>query len=284
MAVLQMIQFWQSFVVVIGCQKLYRGNYDCGVSLINYSKCQYFLLILKLSASPLLFLIHTIFFLFLYVTNNGSYKLCDKIDLFMCPLLPFNLLCSFILFFFGSTLLILICIYIFVWINRSSEMLIAFHSSPYSAPLQTGTPNRGFELNVDILFTDSDSYNFMQNVKCEFHINASSPGKSDIEKLLCIFWLEERGRTGGVRKFIMCKSSKLLMSFSFRHAICLHFVFDFTLLWISNCCVHGAIREMNENVLVLPLLLMLSLLLLLFVWFKPFIVQNFHTIHKFAVK
>jgi hypothetical protein len=56
-------------------------------------------------------------------------------------------------------------------------MLIAFHSSPYSAPLQTGTPNRGFELNVDILFTDSDSYNFMQNPKCEFHINASSPGE-----------------------------------------------------------------------------------------------------------
>lgn len=56
-------------------------------------------------------------------------------------------------------------------------MLIAFHSSPYSAPLQTGTPNRGFELNVDILFTDSDSYNFMQGAKCEFHINASSPGK-----------------------------------------------------------------------------------------------------------
>ncbi|XP_070492853.1 uncharacterized protein [Chironomus tepperi] len=60
-------------------------------------------------------------------------------------------------------------------VSRSSEMLIAFHSSPYSAPLQTGTPNRGFELNVDILFTDSDSYNFMQNIKCEFHINASSP-------------------------------------------------------------------------------------------------------------
>ena len=56
-------------------------------------------------------------------------------------------------------------------------MLIAFHSSPYSAPLQTGTPNRGFELNVDILFTDSDSYDFVQNSKCEFHINASSPGE-----------------------------------------------------------------------------------------------------------
>ena len=56
-------------------------------------------------------------------------------------------------------------------------MLIAFHSSPYSAPLQTGTPNRGFELNVDILFTDSDSYDFVKAPKCEFHINASSPGE-----------------------------------------------------------------------------------------------------------
>lgn len=56
-------------------------------------------------------------------------------------------------------------------------MLIAFHSSPYAAPLQTGTPNRGFELNVDILFTDSDSYDFVQEQKCEFHINATSPGE-----------------------------------------------------------------------------------------------------------
>lgn len=56
-------------------------------------------------------------------------------------------------------------------------MLIAFHSSPYSAPLQAGTPNRGFELNVDVLFTDSDSYDFVPERKCEFHINASSPGE-----------------------------------------------------------------------------------------------------------
>ena len=56
-------------------------------------------------------------------------------------------------------------------------MLIAFHSSPYSAPLQTGTPNRGFELDVDILFADSDSHDFIHASKCEFHINASSPGK-----------------------------------------------------------------------------------------------------------
>lgn len=62
-------------------------------------------------------------------------------------------------------------------------MLIAFHSAPYSAPLQTGVPNRGFELNVEILFTDSDSHDFVQNqlsreatIKCEFHINASNPG------------------------------------------------------------------------------------------------------------
>lgn len=58
-------------------------------------------------------------------------------------------------------------------------MLVAFHSSPFSAPLQSGIPNRGFELNVDILFADSDSYDFAQgqNNKCEFHINASKPGK-----------------------------------------------------------------------------------------------------------
>lgn len=56
-------------------------------------------------------------------------------------------------------------------------MLIAFHSSPYSAPLQTGTPNRGFELDVDILFADSDSHDYIHATKCEFHINASSPGK-----------------------------------------------------------------------------------------------------------
>jgi hypothetical protein len=57
-------------------------------------------------------------------------------------------------------------------------MLIAFHSSPYSAPLQSGTPNRGFELDVDVLFVDSDSYDFISSLgKCEFHINASSPGK-----------------------------------------------------------------------------------------------------------
>ncbi|XP_055843991.1 uncharacterized protein LOC129910587 [Episyrphus balteatus] len=62
-------------------------------------------------------------------------------------------------------------------VSRGSEMLVAFHSSPFSAPLQQGIPNRGFELDVDILFTDSDSYDFAQGTKniCEFHINASNP-------------------------------------------------------------------------------------------------------------
>ncbi|XP_055708213.1 uncharacterized protein LOC129804698 [Phlebotomus papatasi] len=61
-------------------------------------------------------------------------------------------------------------------VSRGSEMLVAFHSSPFSAPLQTATPNRGFELDVDILYTDSDSYDFAKGERtCEFHVNASNP-------------------------------------------------------------------------------------------------------------
>lgn len=58
-------------------------------------------------------------------------------------------------------------------------MLVAFHSSPFSAPLQSNIPNRGFELDVDVLFTDSDSFDYAKNVNkgaCEFHINASNTG------------------------------------------------------------------------------------------------------------
>lgn len=56
-------------------------------------------------------------------------------------------------------------------------MLIAFHSSPFSAPLQAGIANRGFELEVDVQFSDSDSHDFAKDLgKCEFHINASNPG------------------------------------------------------------------------------------------------------------
>ncbi|XP_035784702.1 uncharacterized protein LOC118462806 [Anopheles albimanus] len=72
-------------------------------------------------------------------------------------------------------------------VSRGPEMLIAFHSSPFSAPLQSGQSNRGFELDVDILFADSDSYDFAQGSKCEFHINASNP-----DEVL----LSRRGRIG----------------------------------------------------------------------------------------
>lgn len=68
---------------------------------------------------------------------------------------------------------------VYLFYYRGPEMLVAFHSSPFSAPLQSGVPNRGFELDVDILFADSDSYDFAQgqNNKCEFHINATKPGE-----------------------------------------------------------------------------------------------------------
>ncbi|XP_061498537.1 uncharacterized protein LOC1276733 [Anopheles gambiae] len=72
-------------------------------------------------------------------------------------------------------------------VSRGPEMLIAFHSSPFSAPLQSGQSNRGFELDVDILFADSDSYDFAQGSKCEFHINATNP-----DEVL----LSRRGRMG----------------------------------------------------------------------------------------
>lgn len=69
--------------------------------------------------------------------------------------------------------------FFFLSCSSGPEMLVAFHSSPFSAPLQAGIPNRGFELDVDILYTDSDSHDFAQGSKnlCEFHINASNPGK-----------------------------------------------------------------------------------------------------------
>lgn len=55
-------------------------------------------------------------------------------------------------------------------------MLIAFHSSPFSAPLGSEVPYRGFELDVEIHFADSDSNDFVQSARgCEFHINASNP-------------------------------------------------------------------------------------------------------------
>lgn len=48
-------------------------------------------------------------------------------------------------------------------VSRGPVMLVAFHSSPYSVPLSpsgVSSPLRGFELDVDIMFSDSDSLDF----------------------------------------------------------------------------------------------------------------------------
>lgn len=65
-------------------------------------------------------------------------------------------------------------------------MLVAFHSSPFSAPLQSNIPNRGFELDVDMFFVDSDSHDYAQGPKgiCEFNINASNTGEFLEKKIL----------------------------------------------------------------------------------------------------
>ncbi|XP_063535755.1 uncharacterized protein LOC134745601 isoform X2 [Cydia strobilella] len=61
---------------------------------------------------------------------------------------------------------------------RGPEMLVAFHSSPYSAPLRPPAPLaplRGFELDVDVIFADSDSLDYAREARrCEFHVKASS--------------------------------------------------------------------------------------------------------------
>ncbi|GBP08690.1 Apical endosomal glycoprotein [Eumeta japonica] len=93
-------------------------------------------------------------------------------------------------------------------VSRGPEMLVAFHSSPFSAPLHgpstsdarivtvpgggssiTSTADdssameppsaasalRGFELDVDVMFTDSDSLDYAREARrCEFHVKASS--------------------------------------------------------------------------------------------------------------
>ncbi|XP_052124465.1 uncharacterized protein LOC113206306 isoform X2 [Frankliniella occidentalis] len=70
--------------------------------------------------------------------------------------------------------------------SRGPEMLVAFHSSAFSAPLHTLSPLRGFELEVDVLFSDSDSFDYQRDPrKCEFWINATS-------------WAVGAPRSGGV--------------------------------------------------------------------------------------
>ncbi|XP_022916977.1 uncharacterized protein [Onthophagus taurus] len=76
-------------------------------------------------------------------------------------------------------------------VSRGPEMLVAFHSSPFSIPLHSPpshSPLRGFELDVDVIFADSDSLDYSrETLKCEFDINATS---SDGDEL--------RGRRGQI--------------------------------------------------------------------------------------
>lgn len=53
-------------------------------------------------------------------------------------------------------------------VSRSSHLLVVFKSSPYGVPLlttQTPKPLHGFQLIVDVLFSDSDSLDFAKGTK-----------------------------------------------------------------------------------------------------------------------
>ncbi|XP_044736901.1 uncharacterized protein LOC123298870 [Chrysoperla carnea] len=78
-------------------------------------------------------------------------------------------------------------------VSRGPEMLVAFHSSPFSIPLHsqsTPSPLRGFELDVNIIFADSDSLDYSREVRtCEFDVNATNPDSDEI-------WTRQKGRLG----------------------------------------------------------------------------------------
>lgn len=51
---------------------------------------------------------------------------------------------------------------------RDPVMLVAFHSSPFSVPLLSdgaSSPLRGFELDVDILYSDSSSLDYSRDAR-----------------------------------------------------------------------------------------------------------------------
>lgn len=61
--------------------------------------------------------------------------------------------------------------------SRGPEMLVAFHSSPFSAPPRAAAahaPLRGFELDVDVIFADSDSLDYARFERNTFVIMFSS--------------------------------------------------------------------------------------------------------------
>lgn len=79
-------------------------------------------------------------------------------------------------------------------VSRGPDMLVAFHSSPFSIPLHSPpshSPLRGFELDVDVIFVDSESLDYSRGShKCEFDVNATSPDTDEV----CL----ARGRRGRI--------------------------------------------------------------------------------------
>lgn len=69
-------------------------------------------------------------------------------------------------------------------VSRGPDMLVAFHSSPFSIPLHSPpshSPLRGFELDVDVIFADSDSLDYSrESLRCEFDVNATNPDGEDV--------------------------------------------------------------------------------------------------------
>ncbi|XP_073968471.1 uncharacterized protein isoform X2 [Rhodnius prolixus] len=68
-------------------------------------------------------------------------------------------------------------------VSRSSHLLVVFKSSPYGVPLlttQTPKPLHGFQLIVDVLFSDSDSLDFAKGTKCEFLVNGTKTRRGEV--------------------------------------------------------------------------------------------------------
>lgn len=85
--------------------------------------------------------------------------------------------------------------------SRGPEMLVAFHSSPFSAPprpARPAAPLRGFELDVDVVFADSDSLDYAREARrCEFHVKASS--SEEESNMTSASAVGGRGRRGRLR-------------------------------------------------------------------------------------
>ncbi|CAK1544800.1 unnamed protein product [Leptosia nina] len=106
--------------------------------------------------------------------------------------------------------------------SRGPDMLVAFHSSPFSAPPRAAAPLaplQGFELDVHVIFADSDSLDYARYElvslpvpqtlgqlissfqsnrearRCEFHVKASS---SDEELNVTAPGISTRGRRGRI--------------------------------------------------------------------------------------